>query len=467
MKIKYLDEIYCQVEPKLDLQLIKPCLEYPSELWVQGPFGKKKKTGNAFLCDQRRGRFLAGLLPRIVEFAKNNKIAIDVQPLLSDLREDKTATLPGINLRPDQEGLLQKVSEFRRGLLVAPPGIGKTVLAGSIIARYPKSKAAMVVHTNSLFSQTIENFRKWFGNRVGVIGDGIYEPNQINVIMAKTALSICTPDDEGNFTNKKHDSFLDLMVNTDVMIVDESHHLGNTKGSYSCILERCLAPIRIGLTATPVTKKKEQLICEGYLGPIIGQITIQDGMEAGLLAKPKVELVPIPWNQTIADLKSYKDIYKYGVILNKARNRLIVKKAAERVANGESVLIMIVDVIHDQGPILQQLGKDLYDLDIEIVQGSTETETREKIKTDLQSKRTMCVATTTVWREGINIPSLDCVIWGAGGKSDIATLQGLGRGLRTTADKKTFYLIDFLDPYKYLSGHCIQRLNIYVEMGCL
>jgi len=426
-----------------------------------------KKEATAFLCDQRKGTFLAGLYPRVIKYCQDNAILADTQPLLDTLRA-KNPSLPGIELREDQQKLLQCVSDQKRGLLVAPPGIGKTVLAGSIISQYPKSKAIMVVHTNSLFKQTIENFQTWFGKEaVGIIGDSTYQPSRVNVVMSKTAFSICSRDDSGKYPNQNYTDFFDLLVSTDVLIIDEAHHAAQRDGSYACIFERCLAPIRVGLTATPNMKKKEELVCEGFLGPIIGQLTIQEGMEKGLLAMPKVKLIPIPMNTTIGEYTKYQDIYKYGIIMNKARNRLIVKEAANRIEMGESVLIMITDVVHEQGAMLREMGRDLYGIDISLVQGSTESETREEIKKALQSKKTRCVVTTTVWREGINIPSLDCVIWAAGGKSDIATLQGLGRGLRTTDDKKNFFIVDFLDPYRYLAQHTIQRLRIYVENNCL
>lgn len=466
MLIKFIDPIYCQVFPKEDLQLFKSCLEYQSEHWQQGPYHMEKKTGTAFLCDQRKGLFLAGLYPRVAKYCTDNGIHFETKWLSRHLTA-QAANLPNITLREDQQKLIQNVLEHKRGLLVAPPGIGKTVLAGSIISQYPKSKAVLVVHTNSLFTQTIENFQAWFGEKsVGVIGDSIYEPRQINVVMSKTAFSICTRKD-GKFLNKNYDDFFDLLALTDVLIVDEAHHVSQLKGSYSDIFERCLAPIRIGLTATPSKHKKHGLVCEGFLGKVIGQLTIQEGMEKGLLAMPKVKLIPVPMNATIGEYTSYPDLYKYGIVLNKARNRLIVKEAAERVKAGESVLIMITDVVHEQGLMIQEMGRDVYGIDISLVQGSTEGDTREKIKRELQLKQQKCVVTTTVWREGINLPSLDCVIWAAGGKSDIATLQGLGRGLRTTDEKKTFAVVDFLDPYKYLAQHTIQRLRIYVENNCL
>jgi len=386
MLIKFIDPIYCQADPKQDIQKIKSCLEYPSEHWKQGPFRKVKKTGTAFLCDQRSGKFLAGLYPRVIKYCRDNAILADTQPLLDSLKTGKPS-LPGIDLRQDQIELLQKVNEHKRGLLVAPPGIGKTVLAGSIISQYPKSKAIMVVHTNSLFQQTIENFKNWFGEQsIGIIGDSVYSPARVNVVMSKTAFSICSRNENGKYSNVNYNNFFDLLAAADVLIIDESHHCGQLKGSYSDIFERCLAPIRIGLTATPNTKKKESLIIEGYLGPVIGQLTIQEGMERGLLATPKVKLIPVPLNTTIGEFRSYQEIYKHGIILNKARNRLIVKEAAERISNGESVLIMITDVIHEQGVMLQEMGRDIYGLDIDLVQGSTETETRERIKKALAIK---------------------------------------------------------------------------------
>jgi len=460
MIIKFIDPIYCQVIPKEEIQKIKSCLEYPTEFWKQGPFRKVKKEGTAFLCDQRKGTFLAGLYLRVWKYCQINGIKVDTpEPFL--FSPPTAPNLPGIDLREDQLVLINKANEFKRGLIVGPPGIGKTVLAGSIISQFQQSISVIVVHTDALFKQTIEEFTKWFGEKsVGIIGAGIYNPNRINVVMSQTAMSICSPNDN-------YKSFLNLLMETDVLIIDEAHHSGNQKGSYSCIFERCLAPIRIGLTATPVTKKRETLVCEGFLGPIIGQLSVQEGIEKGLLAIPKVKLIPVPTNSTISSHPRYQDLYKHGIILNKARNRLIVREAADRVSKGESVLIMIIDVVNEQGQIIQKMGKDIYNLDIALVQGPTESETREKIKKELKSKEIKCVISTSVWREGINIPSLDCVIWASGGKSDISTLQAIGRGLRTTDEKKNFTIIDFLDPYHYLAQHTIERIKVYIENGCM
>jgi superfamily II DNA or RNA helicase len=89
------------------------------------------------------------------------------------------------------------------------------------------------------------------------------------------------------------------------------------------------------------------------------------------------------------------------------------------------------------------------------------------VKEALQAKEIKCVIATTVWREGINIPSLGCIINACGGKSEIVTLQAIGRGLRTSEGKDRILVVDFLDPYKYLAQHAIMRIQTYVETGCM
>lgn len=487
MRIKFIDQVYCKVEPKEDAFLIDPCLQYPSERWKEGAYHNEKIEKISSMCDKRSRKFLAGLYPRVISYCKDNNIPIEVQALLDFPGTCKPA-LPGIEFREDQVAMFNKVIEFRRGLIVGPPGIGKTVIAGGIISMFSKSTVAMVVHTEALFSQTIENFQNWFGKAdVGIIGNQTFALSRVNVIMAQTARAITAVDKKGKCSHENIDAFVDLLLDVKVLIIDECHHAGNSKGMYAKVCACCAeAPIKIGMTATPLHQKKQRhaaLTCEGLIGPIIGQLTLQEGIEKGLLAVPKVKLIPVPFNAGIADRNrtygpSYKyednvkilvsnGIYKDAIILNRARNRLVVKAAAERVALGDSVLIMITDVINEQGKMLQEMGHDIYGLDISLVQGPTESDTRTEIKKALQSKSIKCVVTTTVWREGINIPSLDCVIWASGGKADIATLQGLGRGLRTTTGKTTFTLIDFLDPYKYLARHTIERLRVYIENGCL
>ena len=124
---------------------------------------------------------------------------------------------------------------------------------------------------------------------------------------------------------------------------------------------------------------------------------------------------------------------------------------------------MIKEIKH--GELIQSIGKDIFGLDMVFVQGSTEGETRTEIKRLLDDKKIKAVISSSVWREGVNIPSLSAIINAMGGKSSIQTLQSIGRGLRIAKNKDSVIIIDYLDPYKYLAEHAIKRITIYAENG--
>lgn len=456
--IKVISPVYSECS---DIHAIKDCLKYESVFWRQGPFKKTRSAQPAYLCTHRKetagGTLLTGFLPRVESYCQRNGIALEIQLILERIRLGKPQ-LPEIVFRGDQLRLFENIKDQKRGIIVSPTGSGKTVLAGGVISMLPKSKVIFVVHTSSLFLQTIKEFEGWFGP-VGAIGNDDFDLKRINVVMAQTARSIL--DGKDKWTANK---FIDLLGDADLLMIDETHHLVNESGHYSGIMKNCLAPIRIGFTATPA-KGKGALVCEGYLGPEIGKFAMAEGIENGILAKPHVKLIPVPINMAVTEKRKYQDLYKHGIILNKQRNRLIAKEIAFQNQAGKSVLVMITDVEHGQADQIMEIARDVYDTHIEFVQGSTEGIVREKIKAQLESKETMAVITTAIWREGINIKSLDCVINGCGGKAEIMTLQAIGRGLRTTTGKTDLIVVDFLDPYVYLAQHTIQRLKIYVEQG--
>jgi superfamily II DNA or RNA helicase len=104
---------------------------------------------------------------------------------------------------------------------------------------------------------------------------------------------------------------------------------------------------------------------------------------------------------------------------------------------------------------------------IEFVWSNVSGADRAAIKKDLNSGNIDVVIADAVWKEGVDIPTLGAIINASGGKSEINTIQTLGRGLRTVEGiKEDVILVDIFDPsHKYLIEHFGLRLCLYFDEG--
>jgi superfamily II DNA/RNA helicase len=114
--------------------------------------------------------------------------------------------------------------------------------------------------------------------------------------------------------------------------------------------------------------------------------------------------------------------------------------------------------------------ENIYGQKINYVNGSTDIEIRDSVKKALINKEIMIVICTVasggVWREGINIPSLNVVINASGGESELGLIQSIGRGMRVAEGKWEVDIVDFLDTsHYYLIKHFGGRMIVYSEMG--
>jgi len=191
---------------------------------------------------------------------------------------------------------------------------------------------------------------------------------------------------------------------------------------------------------------------------VIGELTIDEAVELGILAEPKIKLVKSRYNPKIRELRTYATVYEEGIVQNNHRNQTIVTLASEYAKEGKTVLIMVNKIDH---------GKNIEDLGgFTFVRGETTGEARDRAKQLIIDRKLKVIITTNVWREGINIPNLDVVINAGGGKSEIATLQSIGRGLRKTDKKEKVIIVDFFDPsHPYLVSHFGERVCLYFSQN--
>jgi len=440
--IQILDPIFSKAD-KEDVTIIKPVLSY-KKTWVR-PNKKKTIIENYDANVLTKGLFLTGLIPRIKSRFPDIKIVGDLEKLIPT----KKPHLKGITPREDQLRLINEAIIQGRGVLLSPTGSGKTIVAMLLLSCFPEAKVLFLCHSLSIIKQTEKEMKKFGFTGLQILGGGEKKFSKKKRITLSTIQT---------FVKINPAEWCDFF---DIVIVDECHHIVSATSQYAKVLGANLSPMRIGLTATLPTKPESILYMEGYLGPVVGEVTVMEGVEKKMLAKPKIKLIPVPYNSSIGDLNRYVDIYREGIVENRARNRLILEEAKKQIDQDKTVLIMVKEISH--GDNLVKMGRSLFGMDIVFVQGKTEGGIRGLIQQTLNEKITKCVVCTAVWREGVNIKSLNTIILALGGKSAIQTAQALGRGLRIDKDKESVLLVDMLDPYKYLAQHSIQRISLYVN----
>jgi superfamily II DNA or RNA helicase len=201
---------------------------------------------------------------------------LDAVPAVMLLPEQDEADLAGgfrakltLPPRPYQEAALESwLAADGRGVVVLPTGAGKTFLALMAIARL-KLRTLIVVPTIELLYQWRDTIVERLGvprRKVGLVGDGRREVCPITIITYASAAMPQAP-----------------IAGTGLLICDEAHHLPSP--SSSAIPQRCGAPYRLGLTATPERSDGAEEQLYQLLGPVVYQRTPAELSAEGHLAK--------------------------------------------------------------------------------------------------------------------------------------------------------------------------------------
>lgn len=226
------------------------------------------------------------------------------------------------SLRTHQLQVIEVTNKKEFGVIVAPPGAGKTVIGLNIIAN-KKQPALIIVHRRQLLEQWVERIETFLGipkKDIGAIGQGKAKIG--------SRVTVATIQSLPKHIENIKDRF-------GTIIVDECHRI--PAETFRNTVELLHSVYCYGLTATPFRKYNDDKLIFAYLGEIIAQIqpqAIENYKRAEIIIR-NTEL-DVPYNSKTDSFETLSKI----LIHDLARNRLIVDDVGAELNRGKRAVII-------------------------------------------------------------------------------------------------------------------------------
>jgi len=388
-----------------------------------------------------------------------------------------TLSLSGLEVRPYpyQSEMLELlevervVHDRHRNLVVAATGTGKTVIAAldyrSLCPAPPDERPSLlfVAHREEILRQSLRTYREVLSDpNFGELYVGGARPERWRHVFASVQ-SLTTY----GVTNIPAASY-------DVVVIDEFHHAQAM--TYRRITDH-LTPIELlGLTATPERADGTD-VRSFFGGRVAAEMRLWDALSADLLCPfhyfgvaDGVDLSHLQWSKGMYDQGALSGVYTG----NDARARIVLKQVHDKVADVQSMraLGFCVSIAHAEymARVFNEAG--IPSLTVTSGPGSAD---RAHALRQLAAGNVNAIFTVDVFNEGVDIPSVDTVLFLRPTESATVFLQQLGRGLRRAQDKPVLTAIDFVGHqrkefrfdtrYRAITGATKTGLQRQVEHG--
>ena len=386
-----------------------------------------------------------GFLNRLKEFLTEQGYEIIVNDKRPTLRlYPMPSKLHGIDLFEHQKNASDYAMENKILTIELATAGGKTVIGGEIIRR-SKGLSVFFVDRDVLLTQTVEEFKNFFGEEIGIISEGKYDIKKINVAMIQTANSLM---------KKKDSLFMKFLANVKTLIIDEAH--GANSKSYVKLGKSVLnARYRIGLTGTYETIEEDSMVVESVVGLNSFKIEDKELVEKGIIMKPKIYF--FKYKSRSLSGSSYHDYYDKMITNNESRNDMLLDLVKK--FHNKKMIILVDKIKH--GKYLESLIPDSV-----FIHGEVDSITREKWLDEVKGgQRKIIIGTSSIIKKGLNIKCLNCGINATGNDGKTTSLQSLGRILRTDDGKEQPIYIDFYDEGEYFFEHTQNRIKHFKSRG--
>lgn len=438
--------------------------QYRARLW----------DGKVRLYDQVRKTLYVGLIDYVSKFCERNEYSLtwktDFLPNNNITHEEietyvRSLDLPSkIEIRDYQIDAIQKALNDERTLLLSPTGSGKSFIIYSVMRWHVEQgrKCVLIVPTTSLVEQMYSDFEDYSSENGWSVKNHCQKlyagfPKEFTKDVLITTWQSIYLQPRAWFKQFQ------------VIFGDEAHQF--KAKSLTGVMEKMdTIRYRVGTTGTLDNKKVHRLVLEGIFGPIHKVTTTKTLMDAGRLSNLNIMCIILKYTEEIRKERknnTYQEEIDW-IVSCEQRNKFIRNLAVKSSGN----TLVLFQFVEKHGKILYEMIKEkVHDgRKVFFVYGGTDVSDREAIRhITEQESDAIIVASFGTFSTGINIPSIENVIFASPSKSKIRNLQSIGRGLRLKDGKTQCNLFDIADDLHWKSwknhtlNHAAERYKTYAE----
>ena len=409
--------------------------------FVNSEFIIKKKIGRNTFETERYFKFVKeaeneviiprGFIGKLIRFCRENKIEHD----FIDERKKKNTVSFSFNaqLREHQETAIESISKKDFGIIVAPPGSGKTIVALKIISEKQES-TLIIVHRKQLVEQWIERIETFLGIpkfEIGKIGQG---KNKVG-----KKVTVATIQSLSKELAKQENENLATAFGT--IIVDECHHI--PAETFRNTIAKLQTFYLYGLTATPFRKYNDGKLIFIHLGDIIAEIK---SSEISTTKQTKITIrkteLDVPFNSKTDKFEILSKI----LVHDSARNKLILEDVKTELDKGKKVVIITERKEHIDS--LYQYLKQSYEA-ITLSGEDSESHRNSKWKILKDGNYQALITTGQFFGEGTDLQNANCLFLVYPFAFEGKLIQYIGRVQRSEVTPTIYdyrdYKIDYLN----------------------
>ena len=351
-------------------------------------------------------------------------------------------------LREYQFQAVKAMISHDHGLMVIPTGGGKTISMLNAICS-TRQPTIVFVHSKELLYQWRDAAVKFLGMEpgdIGLVGDGHFTLGAVTIALIQTAAK----------------RVKDLAPYFGMVVVDEAHK--SASPTFMKTVSQFPAKYRYGCTATAIRADGQMDAVNFLLGSTRYEISKVTLLEEGHLSPCRFRQVDTGfWSDTNGS-ERYGQLMT-DLINDDSRNERICNTIADHRGGGLS-LILSGRVEHCQTlkDLLSARG-----IDGEVVTGKTPKKQRADVFEKVRAgKIRHLISTTALLKEGFDMPALQNLFLVYPVKWKGATIQMVGRILRTIDGKDHAEIIDFRDERMgILRNSASIRATTYLAEGIM